>query len=97
MNDEAARQGRPATSNNTATTIALVRDALVRVTAVNEGLDCGDIDEARAVAGDLECDLARFLGEDTRPYVCVCGLALRWPGELERHETVSGHRLEVAA
>jgi hypothetical protein len=64
---------------------------------VNEALDCGDIDEARAVAGDLESDLARILGEDKLPYSCRCGLTFRWPGELDRHQCVSGHRLEAAA
>jgi hypothetical protein len=75
----------------------LLRDAFVRVIAVNEALDYGDVDEARAVASDLEHDLARALGADKWRYVCACGATFRWPGERDHHERMSGHDFEAAA
>jgi hypothetical protein len=96
MNDE-RRPARNAAATNTASTIAPVRDAFVRVVMVNEALDVGDVDGARAVSGDLESDLARRLGADLRPYRCACGMSFEWPGLLDAHQCVSGHGLEVAA
>lgn len=72
----------------------VIRDAFARIIWIR-----GELDPiARDLAlEDLESDLARVLGEDKRSCRCVCGLAFRWPGELDHHEQVSGHRFEAAA
>jgi hypothetical protein len=40
----------------------VIRDALARVVWISEGLEFGDVEEARQGLYDLECDLAVWLG-----------------------------------
>lgn len=48
--------------------VELLRDALARVIAISEALDAGDVEEARAIAGGLENDLARAAkAQEARP------------------------------
>lgn len=73
----------------------LLRDAYARAIAVGEALDCGDVEEARQIVGDLERDLSRILGDDRRPYACdSCVLTFRLPGERDDHER-TGHPPEL--
>jgi hypothetical protein len=65
---------------------------LARVIRAREALQDGDVGLAEQVLGDLETELTPA----RRRCRCeTCSVSFLWPGELQRHQDVSGHDWEA--
>jgi hypothetical protein len=65
-----------------------------RITRAREAIVDGESSVALAILAELERELA----EPERSLGCPgCSLTFRWPGERDRHFSVSGHGIEEEA